>query len=81
MSGNTLHTQPSHARIVRILRRIARLLPTDRGRYPTGGATIVNVFPVVQPNDIYMDGDKLTDKVGKRMANNIRRHGGPIKWG
>ncbi len=49
------------------------------GRYPTGGHTIVNVFPVVQPNDIYMDGDKLTDKVGKRMANNVRRHGGPIR--
>ncbi len=51
------------------------------GRYPTGGATIVNVFPVVQPNDIYMDGDKLTDKIMRRAGTDVRRHGGPIKWG
>ncbi len=51
------------------------------GRYPTGGPTIVNVFPVVQPNDIYMDGDKLTDKIMRRAGTDVRRHGGPIKWG
>ncbi len=51
------------------------------GRYPTGGPTIVNVFPVVQPNDIYMDGDKLTDKIMQRAGTDVRRHGGPVRWG
>jgi len=50
------------------------------GRYPTGGGSpviIVNNYPP----SITLDGAEVTDKIMRRAGTDVRRHGGPIKWG
>ncbi len=51
------------------------------GRYPTGGVTIVHNHIVVMPPDVKLDGASVTDKIMQRAGTDVRRHGGPIKWG
>jgi len=51
------------------------------GRYPTGGHTIVHNHIVVMPPDVKLDGVSVTDKIMQRAGTDVRRHGGPIKWG
>ncbi len=51
------------------------------GRYPTGGVTVVHNHIVVMPPDVKLDGASVTDKIMQRAGTDVRRHGGPIKWG
>lgn len=49
--------------------------PTAGTGSPGGGMSPVvhvHVYPVVQPNDMYVDGYKLTERLGPHMANKIR---------
>ncbi len=51
------------------------------GRYPTGGVTVVHNHIVVMPPDVKLDGASVTDRIMQRAGTDVRRHGGPIKWG
>src|SRR6266568_4432427 len=51
------------------------------GRYPTGGAIIFAPIIMVQSPDVKLDGASVTDKIMRRAGTDVRRHGGPIKWG
>ncbi len=51
------------------------------GRYPTGGSpTVVNHIYVMPPS-ITLDGAEVTSKIMQRAGTDVRRHGGPIRWG
>jgi TP901 family phage tail tape measure protein len=51
--------------------------PTFFGGGGGGGITIVHVHPVVQPNDLYVDGRKFTDQVvGPHLARHWRQQTG-----
>ncbi len=51
------------------------------GRYPTGGAIVFAPIIMVQSPDVKLDGVSVTDKIMRRAGTDVRRHGGPIKWG
>jgi len=51
------------------------------GRYPTSGVTVVHNHIVVMPPDVKLDGASVTDKIMQRAGTDVRRHGGPVRWG
>lgn len=49
--------------------------PSMAGQAASSRQITVHVHPVVQPNDIHVDGKKLTDIIATHMANRIRMEG------